>query len=152
MSFAALPALPGRQNDSHKIFVLDASATLRFLDREAGGDRVFDIFRLQNQGKCSTVASSLHWGEVASVLLRRSGIEDVERMLSNLILMGIQIVPATGDRAVRSAHIQNRLKIPYVDAFGVELAGDSLEHIFVTADYDLKPAASEVQIEFLLVK
>jgi hypothetical protein len=39
--------------------------------------------------------------------------------------------------------------IPYADAFGVELAGDSTEHILVTADFDAKPAADRIRIEFL---
>ena len=72
--------------------------------------------------------------------------------MDRLAAMRVEIVPADGERAVRSARIQAQLKIPYVDCFGVELAGDSPNHIFVTADYDLKPAANEVRIEFLPVK
>ena len=47
-----------------------------------------------------------------------------------------------------------RLKreIPYVDAFGVELASDSRDHVFVTADFDFKPASRDVTIEFLPAK
>jgi hypothetical protein len=39
-----------------------------------------------------------------------------------------------------------------VDTFGVGLAAESTNHIFVTADYDLKPAAAEVQTEFLPIE
>ena len=34
-------------------------------------------------------------------------------------------------------------------AFAVELAGDSENHILVTADFDMKPARPDVTIEFL---
>lgn len=72
--------------------------------------------------------------------------------MAKLVEMGIEIVPADADRAVRSARIQARLRIPFVDCFGVELAYDSFDHVFVTADFDMQPAASEVRIEFLPVK
>lgn len=42
--------------------------------------------------------------------------------------------------------------IPYVDSFGLELAGRGLNRVFVTADFDFKPASREVAIEFLPVK
>jgi hypothetical protein len=48
--------------------------------------------------------------------------------------------------------IKLKRDLPYVDAFGVELAGDSGDHIFVTADFDFKPAARDVTIEFLPAK
>jgi predicted nucleic acid-binding protein len=133
-------------------FVLDASAILRFLARESGADKVFQIFRSKSLEECHIVASSIHWGEVASVLMRRSGAHDVRQILKELEIIGIEIIPVTGGRAVRAAEIQARLKLPYVDSFGIELAHDSPSHIFVTADFDFKPAANEVQIEFLPVK
>jgi hypothetical protein len=42
-----------------------------------------------------------------------------------------------------------RRKIPYADAFEVELASDSADHVLLTADFDVKPAACDVKIEFL---
>jgi hypothetical protein len=65
---------------------------------------------------------------------------------------GLEIVPADADRAVRSACIQARLRIPYVERFSVELAFDSSDQVFVTAAFDREPAAAEVKIEFLPVK
>ena len=35
---------------------------------------------------------------------------------------------------------------------GIELAADSAEHVFVTADFDFKPASRDVAIEFLPAK
>jgi hypothetical protein len=40
-------------------------------------------------------------------------------------------------------------KLAYADAFGVELASASADHVLVTADFDLKAAARDVSIEFL---
>ena len=76
----------------------------------------------------------------------------MDLVLSRLEAFGLDIVPASGERAVRASLIKLKRKIPYVDCFGLELAGDSSDHILVTADYDLKPANKDVKIEFLPVK
>jgi hypothetical protein len=48
--------------------------------------------------------------------------------------------------------IKFKTSIPYVDAFGVELTAESHERVFVTADFDFKPASRDVKIEFLPAK
>jgi hypothetical protein len=52
-------------------------------------------------------------------------------------------------RAAGAAILKVEHGIPYADAFGVELTCDSAEHILVTADFDAKPAARRIKIEFL---
>jgi len=135
-----------------KTYILDSSAILRYLDREAGYERVREILIIHAAGEAGVVVSALHWGEVALRLFLRGGQSAQESIMANLLVIGIEIIPATEERAVRSALIRARLGIPYVDAFGAELAGDSPNHVFVTADFDLKPAAGEVAIEFLTTK
>jgi hypothetical protein len=39
-----------------------------------------------------------------------------------------------------------------VDAFGLELTAESRERVFVTADFDFKPASPDVKVEFLPAK
>ena len=70
-------------------------------------------------------------------------------MLARLEAFGFEIVPVNPERAVRASLIKLNRKIPYVDAFGVELAAESSDRILVTADFDLKPAMKDVQLEFL---
>jgi len=147
-SIAGNPPLPA----SPVTYILDSSAVLRYMDREAGHGRVRAILDLHSKGDCRVVMTSLHWGELANKLVRWHGEALQERAMAKLVEMGIEIVPADADRAVRSARIQARLRIPFVDCFGVELAYDSFDHVFVTADFDMQPAASEVRIEFLPVK
>lgn len=136
---------PGQSNT----YILDASAILRFLDKEAGYERVREILRNHSLGSCQAVVCALHWGEVALTLARRQDLSRQAQIMGELLSLGLEIIPATGERAVRSALLKARLGIPYVDAFGVELACDSPDHCFITADFDVKPAASEVRIEFL---
>jgi len=132
-------------------YAFDASAMLRFLENEAGADRVEKIFLDQLAGKAEVVASALHWGEVAGRVYRMRGRAAAELALQRLLGLGIEIIPVTAEQAVNAALIRADYRIPYVDAFGVAL-GAAPDHVFVTADFDLKPATKLAAIEFLPVK
>src|SRR5665213_370182 len=129
-------------------YALDASALLRFADKEAGAEQVRSILHGLMSGKHRVMICALHWGEVAGYLYRKKGPEIQQQVMDRFSYLGLEFVPATPDRAVRAAILKAQLKIPYVDAFGVELA-ESTPCTFVTADYDLKLAADRVEIFFL---
>lgn len=133
-------------------YVLDSSAILRYLDDEAGAARVAEIINSHLTGSCEAIISALHWGEVAGIICRARGAQAMDLSLQRLSAFGFQVVPTDGDRALRAAMIRLKRKIPYVDAFGVELAANSRERVLVTADFDFKPASGDVKIEFLPAK
>jgi len=64
----------------------------------------------------------------------------------------LEIVPVDADRAVRASFVKLKRGIPYVDAFAIELAANSAERVFVTADFNFKLASRDVAIEFLPAK
>lgn len=129
-------------------YALDASALLRFIDKEAGAQEVRSILQGLASGKHRVLVCTLHWGEVAGNLYRKKGTAVQQQIMDRFSYLGLDFVPATTERAVRAAILKVELKIPYVDAFGVELA-QSTPCTFVTADYDLKPAADRAEILFL---
>ena len=133
-------------------YALDASAILRYLDGEAGAERVKQIIKGHLAGEYRVAVSAIHWGEVAGIVCKRHGRSGMDAALSRLSAFGFEVVPVTAERAVKSALIKVERRIPYADAFGIELAGDSAEHVLVTADFDVKPAEGDVRIEFLPVK
>lgn len=133
-------------------YVLDASAILRYLDDEAGAERVAEIIKSHLAGGCEAVISALHWGEVAGVTCKVHGRQAIDLALSRLSAFAIQVMPADADRAVRAALIKVKKNIPYVDAFGVSLAAEMKDSIFVTADFDFKATTRDATIEFLPVK
>jgi rRNA maturation endonuclease Nob1 len=63
-----------------------------------------------------------------------------------------EIVSASGDRAVRAADVKADRKIPYADAFALELAMNAAECVLVTADYEFKAVADLASVEFLPTK
>src|SRR6266702_3276107 len=131
------------------IYALDASAILRYLDGEAGAELIKQIIKGHLAGKHRVVVSAIHWGEVAGIVCKRHGRGGMDAALSRLSASGFEVVAVTANRAVNSALIKVERKIPYADAFGVDLAGDSAEHVLVTADFDVKAAEEDVRIEFL---
>jgi predicted nucleic acid-binding protein len=133
-------------------YVLDASAILRYLDDEPGAARVAELIEEHLSGRCEVLLSAVHWGEVAGVTCKVHGRSVMDLVLSRLEAFGLQVIPAAGDRAVRAALLKVKTGVPYVDAFGLELTSELGESVFVTADFDFKPAVREVKIEFLPAK
>ncbi len=133
-------------------YILDSSAILRYLDGEAGGVRVSEIIKSHLAGRCEAMISALHWGEVAGVTHKVHGRQGMDLALSRLHAFGLEIVPVDADRAVRASLVKLKRGIAYVDAFAIELAADSADRVFVTADFDLKLASRDVAIEFLPAK
>jgi predicted nucleic acid-binding protein len=133
-------------------YVLDSSAILRYLHNDAGSERVAEIIKAHLAGTSAAVVSAAHWGEVAGNTCKTHGLETMHAALARLNAFGIQVIEVDAGRAVRTALIKLKNKIPYVDAFGVELAAESADRVFVTADFDLKPARGNVAIEFLARK
>lgn len=133
-------------------YVLDSSALLRYLDDEAGAARVAEIIKSHLAGTCEAAISAPHWGEVAGITCKVHGRRAMELVLSRLSAFGFQVVAADADRAVGAALIKLKRGVPYVDAFGLELAASAGEGVFVTADFDFKPASRDVMIEFLPTK
>jgi PIN domain nuclease of toxin-antitoxin system len=133
-------------------YVLDSSALLRYIDDEAGADRVVEILAACVAGQAEVRISAVQWGEVAGNLRRRLGASQEARIMSSLLPTDCEIVPASGERAIRAAGIKVDRKVGFGDSFAIELAMDSSAHILVTADYDFKDVADMANIEFLPVK
>lgn len=133
-------------------YVLDSSAILRYLDGEAGADQVAAIIKGHIGGRCAAVMSSLHWGEVAGQSCKIHGKAGMDLVLSRLSAFGIGVISVDQDQAVGAALIKLKRQLPYVDAFGIELTAAAPDRVFVTADFDFKPASRDVKIEFLPAK
>jgi PIN domain nuclease of toxin-antitoxin system len=133
-------------------YVLDSSAILRYLHNQAGSDRVAEIIKGHIAGDCQAITPAMHWGEIAGITCKVYGRREMEQVLSRLGAFGLQVVTADGDSAVRAALIKVETRIPYGDSFAVELVGRGLDRVLVTADFDFKPAARDVTIEFLPTK
>jgi predicted nucleic acid-binding protein len=139
------------------VYVLDASALIRYLDKEAGWDRVKVVLKECVGGHAGLQISAVQWGEVAGNLRKRFGDSEPARMRQARILSGLLpsealVVPVNAERAVHAAVLKADCQIAYAGAFAVDLAMSSPDHVLVTADDGLKAVADMVRIEFLSAK
>ena len=135
-------------------YVLDASAILRFSDKEAGFDRVRDLFIEATQGKAELLLSAVNWGEIVGALYKRAGGLSAltNNLAANLAALPLTVVPADKDLAASAAIFKYDFKVPFVDAFAGSLALHE-NATLVTADYDFKSVPSgTIKIEFLPAK
>ncbi|MGA3130091.1 MAG: PIN domain-containing protein [Terracidiphilus sp.] len=133
-------------------YVLDSSAVLRYFDDGAGADRVEEVLSVCASRKAYLTISALQWGEIAGKLRKRFGEADEIRFLDSLLPSEATIVSATADRAVHAAALKVDRNIAYADAFALELAIDSPDHVLLTADYGFKAVDDLARIEFLPAK
>jgi len=145
------------RTDDHP-YVLDASAILRFTDKEAGSDRVRDLFIQAAQGNAELLLSAVNWGEIVGALLRRAGglspsaLTNIGSLVANLLALPVTVVAADKDLAEGAAIFKYDFKVPFVDAFAGSLAWHE-NATLVTADYDFKSIPSgTIKIEFLPAK
>ncbi len=143
--------------DDH-FYVLDASAILRFTDKEAGFDRVRDLFIQAAQGDVDLLLSAVNWGEIVGALYKRAGglsasaLTNVGSLAANLAALPVTVVAADKDLAEGAAIFKYNFKVPFVDAFAGSLALQE-NATLVTADYDFKSVPSgTIEIEFLPAK
>jgi PIN domain nuclease of toxin-antitoxin system len=135
-------------------YVLDASAILRFSDKEAGFDRVRDLFIEATQGKAELLLSAVNWGEIVGALYKRAGGLSAltNNLAANLAALPLTVAPADKDLAASAAIFKYDFKVPFVDAFAGSLALHE-NATLVTADYDFKSVPSgTIKIEFLPAK
>jgi predicted nucleic acid-binding protein len=133
-------------------YVLDSSAVLRYIDGESGAVRVKEILRACLRGEARICVSAIQWGEIAGELRKRLGAEGGGRVLESLLPLELEVVPASGERAVLAAALRVDRRIAYADAFALELAMNYSHPILLTADYDFKSVADLASIEFLPAK
>jgi predicted nucleic acid-binding protein len=135
-------------------YVLDASAILRFTDKEAGFDRVRDLLIQAAQGEVELLLSAVNWGEIVGALYKRAGgvAALMNSLAANLAALPLTIIGAERDLAEAAAIFKYNFKVPFVDAFAGSLASHE-NATLLTADYDFKRVPSgTIKIEFLPAK
>src|SRR5580658_1122210 len=105
-------------------YVLDASAILRFTDKEAGFDLVRRLFIQAAQGEGELLLSSVNWGEIVGALYKRAGgvYTLMNSLAANLAALPLTVVAADKELAESAAMFKHDFKVPFVDAFAGSLA------------------------------
>jgi len=142
------------------IYVLDASAILRFTDKEAGFNRVRDLLKRAAKGEIELLISAVNWAEIVMLLHKRAGsASGAGNLAANLSALPISIIAVDQSAAEAAAAFKVSFKVPLADAFAGSLAlsqstgTPQTQATLVTADYDFKAVPSgTMKIEFLPAK
>lgn len=67
------------------VYILDSSALIRYIDNEAGAERVEHILKACVAGTVQVQISALQWGEVAGNIRTRFGPTDQLRLLGTIL-------------------------------------------------------------------
>ena len=138
-------------------YILDASALLRFTDKEPGFDRIRELLHAAARGEAEILLSAVNWGEIVSVLHRKHP-QNAGAILGHLGALPITIVAVDAAAAAEAGVFRCRNNnVPYADAFAGALALSCSERAqraadvtLVTADYDFKNVPKgTIRIEFL---
>jgi len=134
--------------------VLDASAVLRYTDKEPGYKRVRELLKQAARGEAELLLSAVNWGEIVGALYKRVGMTRARSIAGSLAALPISIVAVDTGQAEAAAIFKYDFKIPYADAFAgaLTLAHSSPQQraTLVTADFDFKfVPAGTIKIEFL---
>lgn len=132
-------------------YVLDASALLRYLDREPGFERVAGLLKEAAGGNARLLISAINWGEVASVVHKIHGLRVAQSTLSRLRALPLILESVHATAAEAAGLFKNDFNLPYADAFAGSLAQRERATL-VSADFDFKRATDVIRIEFLPTK
>ena len=135
-------------------WVLDASAVLRYTDKEPGHKRVRELLKQAARGETELLLSAVNWGEIVGALYKRAGMMRARAIAGSLAVLPITVVPVDAPQAEAAAIFKCDFKVPYADAFAGAL---TLAHsaplrraTLVTGDFDFKSIpAGTIKIEFL---
>jgi predicted nucleic acid-binding protein len=113
--------------------VLDTNALHRFLFHGEGEDIVTKVLKDSSDSHLPLLMSAVNWGELHYTVAKRIGLIAADGLLANLAeQLGIQVIAADRERAVRAATLKAKYNLPYGDAFAAELTGT--QNVLVTAD------------------
>jgi PIN domain nuclease of toxin-antitoxin system len=138
-------------------YVLDASALLRFTDKEAGFDRVQELLLDANKDLCAIHLSAVNWAEIVAALVKRanhwqSKMIQAQKIARGLLSLPMTVVPVNEKLAEQAAVFKCDFNLPLADAFAGSLAFHE-KATLVTADYDFKNVPAKVMtIDFLPTK
>lgn len=133
-----------------KIYVLDASALLAYLQNKPSGKKVNKLLKEALRGRADVLMSSVNQGEVYAWILREHGADRAVITMSALQPLPIRIIDVTSARALRAAEVKLTYKLYYVDSFAAALAIES-KATLVTSDSDFRKLGHGFPILWLKV-
>ena len=128
--------------------VLDSFAVLALLGGEPGGEEVARLLQQAQEGEVHLLMTWVNVGEVAYIVERRWGKEQLRQMLAVLEETALEIVPVGQELALAAAHVKAEHPLAYADAFAAALAA-KMGATLVTGDPEFRLLEDTIRIHWL---
>ena len=127
-----------------KIYVLDASAAVRFLTKGMNYERVVTLVKKADDGDARLAISMVNWGEALYVL---AGMVGLYRATSDLKAMSavLESVAIDEELAEAAAIIKFHYKMGYADCYAAALAMH-MDATLVTSDPDFSKLGKKLKV------
>ncbi|HET6400888.1 MAG TPA: PIN domain-containing protein [Candidatus Kapabacteria bacterium] len=132
-------------------YVLDANSSIAFFDGEGGGIAISDLLLTP---RAILSLHAINACEVYYHFERKNGVEVANRVLTDILSYGIEIVDEIDPKTWKeAAHLKARYKRLFLaDAIGVAYA-KKIRGVFVTSDHsELQPLASDNVCKFFFFR
>ena len=131
-----------------KSYVLDASATLDFLENGVGAARVEQILNGAHKQENAVSMSVMNWGEVFYNVWQHHGEEAARTAIGRLSRLPIEIVSVEQAQALKAGEIKALHELSFVDCVAAALA-ELRSSILVTTDRDFQKLGRRIQVLWL---
>jgi ribonuclease VapC len=119
------------------------------LMREVGSEMVSGLFQAAREGKIDLAMTWVNVGEVAYIIERRWGIEQVNQALATVEATAVEVVPVGRELAMTAARVKARHALAYADAFAAALALGR-KAVLVTGDPEFETLEGDLPIRWLV--
>jgi uncharacterized protein len=129
-------------------YLLDSFALLVYLSDEPGASRIQELLALAQDGRCRLYLCWINLGEALYITERRRGLNSARCMLALVESLPLELLEATHDLVLDTAHIKANHPISYADAFAVA-AAQRQHAVILTGDPEFIAVEDIVKIEWL---
>jgi len=131
-----------------KVYVLDASAIVDFVESGRGAGTVERVFNQALRQQNVVLVSVINWAEVLCVLWQRRGEETGRQTMASLARLPVRITDVDVPQALKAAEIKVLHKLSMVDSMAAALAELNAATL-ITADHDFERLGRRVPILWL---
>ncbi len=128
--------------------VLDSWALLCYLEREAGYEKIIDLFERAVESSRPLLMCIVNWGEVYYQVARRFGEQKAQEIEKLIQTLPITLVEANKELTREAARVKATKRMAYADCFAVALAGLKRAELY-TGDREFKAVEKDIKVVWL---
>ena len=125
--------------------VLDASALMAYLEKEAGYETVKELLTKAAESNKNLLMTTVNFGEVYYAVAREQDLEEAEKIAQLIQTFPIEFIDVDLALARQAALYKANQKLPFVDCFAAALAKLRKGEL-LTTDKDFKAVEEEIKI------